>query len=164
VAARRRNAGQRKGRQAGRTHPRSGWIGTTLIGAVVGLFLLSIAWQFRPQPAQEIPPPPTPVKVVVLNGCGKTGLAAVFKEKLLRVANGTVDVVGTKNAPVMDVPRTLVASHSDSLAAARHVGRLIGCDSTSVRLPTDGGIEVTVILGYDFDTLFPGQDRWWETP
>ena len=139
-------------------------MGITLLGAAVGLFLLSIAWQFRPQPEQIVPPPPTPVKVLVLNGCGKTGLAAVFKEKLLRVAHGTVDVVDTRNAPLMDCPRTVIASHGDSLAAARYVGRLIGCDSTIVQPPAGAGIEVTVILGYDFDALFPGQSRWWETP
>jgi hypothetical protein len=104
------------------------------------------------------------VKVLVLNGCGKTGLAAVFSEKLLRVANRTVDVVTTKNAPVMDFPRTIVVSHGDSLSAARHVGLLIGCDSTIVESSLVAGIQVSVILGYDFDRLFPGHGRWWETP
>lgn len=166
MTARRRNAGQRTSRRTARRRQRESLFWPIVLSAIVGLFVLSIAWQFRtpPEPEVELPTPAAPVKVLVLNGCGKRGLAGVFGEKLRRVAKGKVDFVDARNAPRMDYPRTLVVGHEPGAPWAAYFARLIGSDSTTTAPPPQDGIEVSIILGCDFEHLLTGQGRWWETP
>ncbi len=157
---------RRRGRSARRTRPRDagpGWFGLILRGAAVGLFGLSIAWHLRPSPPSPPVPPETPVRMVIVNGCGKPRLAAVCKQKLLRRAHGTVEILDLRSAPVMDHVHTVVIAHGDHADRARYVAGLVGADSVRNDPPAPG-VEVTLLLGCDFQKLFPGEQRWWATP
>lgn len=168
MRARRANAGHLKSRQGRRRRPPSNRAGAVVVGAIVGLFLLSIAWRLRPAAQAtthiEAPPPDLPLRVLVVNGCGKKGLAAVFGVKLRRYAKATIDVVDFADAPVMDYGHSVVIGHGDGARWAPFIGSVIGCDSTDVGPPARADIDLTVILGSDFPFLFPTSNRWWETP
>lgn len=135
-------------------------------GILVGLFLLSILmrWKTQRQEAPEpIPVPQVPVRVRVVNGCGKQGLASVFAHKLRRFTQGKVDVVISESPRSLDAASTVIVAHGDASSLVPFVARVVGCDSTVTDRP-DSVVDVTIILGSDYRRLFPGRARWWETP
>jgi hypothetical protein len=135
-------------------------------GALVGLFVLSVLLKLNPPPPPKTPPQPVPVRVEVLNGCGKTGLAAALTRELRRRG---VDVVQTGNAPTMDRDATVVIDRGGGEAALSYVAWLLACENTLEEPQEAAGnrppVDITVIVGLDFHTLFHDHDRkWWHVP
>ncbi len=139
-----------------------------LLGMLVGLFLLSMALKLFPKSKPEPPPPGVSVRLEVLNGCGMTGLAAALTRELRRRGEN-VDVVKTGNATTMDYDSTVIIDRGGGKAALDYIGWLLGCNNRVIEpyespqreLPVD----LTVIVGLDFPTLFQGTERkWWRIP
>ncbi|MCD6307584.1 MAG: LytR C-terminal domain-containing protein [Candidatus Latescibacteria bacterium] len=107
----------------------------------------------QPEPATEAPD--ASVKVAVLNGCGRSGLAAMFAEKLRAEGFDVVNGFG-ENADSFDFDVSVVidrkgGNHDKAESAAQALGieNVIEQRSDDVYIIE----EVTVVLGRDWNTL-----------
>ncbi len=93
-------------------------------------------------------------RVQVLNGCGVSD-AAWKTAEVIRSSGFDVrnDEIG--NASSFDYPFTLVVSRSGDMTIAREVGEALGVSPDRVILlrDTEGGRDVTVVVGHDFQRL-----------
>lgn len=94
------------------------------------------------------------VEVQVLNGVGKSGLAARFKAVLEKEGISVVDI---GNAPIGTFAETTVFVHRNASVAAKQIARLLGIPTERVRVgPTSpSGLDITIIVGADFDSMTP---------
>ena len=94
------------------------------------------------------------VQLDVLNGCGVKGAAAAFTGYLRTTG---FDVVEMKNYKMSHMPLTLVVDRVGDLVAARSVAVALGVSTSNIiqQLNPDYFVEVSVIIGEDFQTLRP---------
>lgn len=93
-------------------------------------------------------------KVVVLNGCGRAGLASVFVSKLRELGFDVVNGLGG-NADTFDFDISVVVDRKGVRGKAEAVGNALGI-STILDQRSDNPYlieDVTVILGRDWNTL-----------
>lgn len=134
-------------------------IGTIfVIVALVAAFLIAIASVGgSPEPGATLPgdtttdasavPDPVPLRVEVLNGAGKAGLARHATQQLR--GNG-FDVVFFGNAGRFDYDRSVVLDRSGAGAAALAVAAALGIDSVEAVPDASLLLDVSVILGSDW--------------
>lgn len=134
-------------------------IGTIfVIVALVAAFLIAIASVGgSPEPGATLPgdtttdasavPDPVPLRVEVLNGAGKAGLARHATQQLR--GNG-FDVVFFGNAGRFDYDRSVVLDRSGDRAAALAVAAALGIDSVEAVPDASLLLDVSVILGSDW--------------
>ncbi|UCD38582.1 MAG: LytR C-terminal domain-containing protein, partial [Fidelibacterota bacterium] len=91
-------------------------------------------------------------EIEILNGCGIPGVASKFTDYLRRKG---YDVVRFTNAQRYDYPRTLVVNRGEDLARAYSVAQALGVEANAVENMPDPSLQldVTVVLGQDFNTL-----------
>jgi len=105
------------------------------------------------------------VRVQVLNGCGIAGAASEVADLLVgdKTTSYHFDVVDQGNFATFDVRETLVLGRGESMDPARAAARLLGLDKDRViDQPLSDNIldiEVTVLLGHDFETLSLNRKR-----
>ncbi|NOZ75986.1 MAG: LytR C-terminal domain-containing protein [FCB group bacterium] len=97
------------------------------------------------------------IEVEVLNGCGEQGIAARMSDFL---RTHQIDVVRSENANSFDYTRTQVISRNENVEALKKVAGSLGFDirdKSRVRIePTsDADVDVTVIVGKDFNSISP---------
>lgn len=88
-----------------------------------------------------------PVRLEILNGNGRTGMAAALARSL---AGGAVQVTRTGNAPSFRVARTRVQYRPAQAQAARRLARQLG-PAVEVVAADCPHSELRLILGRDFD-------------
>ncbi len=101
-----------------------------------------------------------PVKVVVLNGCGREGLAAMFTEKLRNMGFDVVNGLGG-NAESFDFDTSVVVDRKGTRQKAEVVGQALGINTILDQRSGDKYLieDVRVILGRDWNTLLTmGED------
>ena len=89
---------------------------------------------------------PSDVRVEVLNGAGRSGLARSVTRQLRRDG---FDVVFYGNADRTDHPRSVVLDRLDRPARAGAVAAALGIDSIAVAVDSSLMLDVTVLLGRD---------------
>ncbi len=102
-------------------------------------------------PAQPAAAPQ--IKVQILNGCGKTGIAKKAREFLTK---NEYDVRDVGNADRQDYRFSEVLNRSGSATAARDLAQLLGIDPSRVKKkPAAPGLDVdlTIIIGADHRRL-----------
>lgn len=92
------------------------------------------------------------VRVEVLNGCGKAGLAKKVTD-FLRIKG--FDVVNVGNAESFEFPETIVVDRVGDMTSAWKVARAIGVKNVIQQKDVDLFLEVTLILGKDYGDLEP---------
>ena len=92
------------------------------------------------------------VRVEVLNGCGKAGLAKEVTD-FLRIKG--FDVVNMGNAENFEFPETIVVDRVGEMSYAWKVARAVGVDNVIQQKDEDLFLEVTLILGKDCAELAP---------
>jgi len=112
-----------------------------------------------PETTQAEPEPMAPpqVKVQILNGCGKTGIAKKAREYL---AKHDYEVRDVGNADRQDYRFSEVLNRGNNATAARDLARQLGIDESRVkRKPASPGldVELTLIIGADFRRLSFGK-------
>ncbi len=88
----------------------------------------------------------------VLNGCGVSGVAATTHEYLRQFG---FDVVNVENAPAFDYAETIVIDRGGDEQVARRLARVIGTGNVIRQVRPDLMLQVTVILGADYEGLNP---------
>ena len=103
---------------------------------------------FKKNPIQDI-------KIEVLNGCGIQGLAAKTAE-FLRLKQ--LDVVRSDDADHHNYPKTVIIQRNENIKSLKHVSDSFGVlmnDESRIKIVPDEtlGVDVTVILGKDYETF-----------
>lgn len=138
------------------------WLLEGVIVLLIGLnayLLYSVLVPSTSLSYQEYLPLPTPppayegIQVEVLNGCGESGISQQAR-KYLRTQG--FDVVNVDNAENFDFPETVVldrAGRQSVSEAARAVALALGATHVILQRNDDRMVEVTAIIGRDFDQL-----------
>lgn len=129
-------------------------LGILFLFLVLVLFFYSIVYQRWLRPVEEQPPPVEQkvIRVEVLNGCGVAGLAGEVTD-FLRLKG--FDVVNVGNAETFDFPETLVVDRVGDMPGAWQVARAVGIDNVIQQKEEDLLLDVTLILGKDYQQLPP---------
>jgi predicted GTPase len=154
-----RGSGRRKSKKKTESrHPQKSKVGLSLLlllGFLSTLFLLSfVARIFQPvleakKAEGEI------IRVEVLNGCGVRKIAQQVTDVLREKG---FDVVKVDNAPSHDFPKTIVVDRkTETMRYAKRVARSIRCRQVTSQIDPSLYLEVTVIVGKDYQTLFKFQ-------
>ena len=112
-------------------------------------------------PVSAAPDTLPPVRVAVLNGCGRPGIASAFVEKLRNDGIDVVNGVGG-NADSFEFDRSIVVDRrgdrrkAERVSASLGIREILGQRSESPYLLED----VIVVIGRDWDTLlFPRKEK-----
>jgi hypothetical protein len=94
------------------------------------------------------------IQVEVLNGCGVAGIASDVT-KYLRENN--IDVVNIGNHTSFDFNKTKIWQRVNKTEPAQNIAGLLGLDNGSIESKIDSNLQldVTIILGNDYNTLKP---------
>jgi hypothetical protein len=92
------------------------------------------------------------IQIQVLNGCGVSGVASRFTNKL-RLSG--FDVVESGNFETFDVQHTFVIDRSGNLENARRVAIALGISEDQIirEVATGFYLDATVVIGFDYNQL-----------
>jgi hypothetical protein len=132
-------------------------LGILFLALILILFFYSIVYQrwLSPAPEKPLPVEHKVVRVEVLNGCGAAGLAKKVTD-FLRLQG--FDVVNVGNAENFEFPETIVVDRVGDVASAWRVARVLGVDNVIQQKDEDLILEVSLILGRDYQDLEPLQE------
>lgn len=105
-----------------------------------------------PEPT-PMPPAPPRIKVQILNGCGKTGIARKAREWLAR---NDYDIRDVGNADRQDYRNSEVLNRSGNAASARDLARMLGIDESRVKRKAGApglDVDLTLVIGNDYRRL-----------
>ncbi len=100
---------------------------------------------------------PNTGQIQILNGCGTTGAAEVFRDFLI---DEGFDIIEFGNAHKWNYPNTLVIARTDDDKVARSLARVIRTERVLHLKDPDALVEATVIVGKDHEELV----RQWQKP
>ncbi|MBN1897137.1 MAG: LCP family protein [Spirochaetes bacterium] len=93
---------------------------------------------------------PSEIKVQVLNGSGKSGVARSARDKLVR--NG-FNVVEFGNADSQNYQNTIILDRSGNIQKSQAVSRILQCDKIYPKINYFILVDVTVIVGKDYKNI-----------
>ncbi len=98
------------------------------------------------------------VSVEILNGCGVSGVAALFKDI---VHEKTFDVLNTENAAHFKYDNTLIIARTDNIDSAFKLAEELGISREQVSLETDPSlsVDITMIIGHDYKSVPAYKDK-----
>lgn len=98
------------------------------------------------------------IQVDVRNGCGVSGLAGRMTDFLRSYG---FDVVEHGDHTSFDVPKTIIVDRIGNLDAAKQVALALGLTEDSIvqEVRTDYFLDVSVIIGMDYQTVMPFMDE-----
>lgn len=100
---------------------------------------------------------PNTGQIQVLNGCGMTGAAEVFRDYLI---DKGFDIIEFGNAPGWNYPHTLVIARTRDDKVARSLSQVLETKKLLHLNDPDALVEATVIVGKDHEELV----RQWQRP
>lgn len=130
-----------------------GFLGVLLFILIVALFSRILYPRIVTDRVQEDPALISEViQLEVLNGCGITGIATRFTDKLREYG---FDVVETGNYDHFDVSKTFVISRSGQMENAYRVANALGISQQQIirEQSPDFYLDVTLIIGSDYESL-----------
>lgn len=130
-----------------------GFLGVLLIILLIALFSRILYPRIATDRAEADPSLISEViQLEVLNGCGITGIATRFTDKLREYG---FDVVETGNYDHFDVSNTFVISRSGQMENAYRVADALGISHQQVlrEQAPEFYLDVTLIIGSDFESL-----------
>ncbi|HKO22229.1 MAG TPA: LytR C-terminal domain-containing protein [Candidatus Eisenbacteria bacterium] len=110
---------------------------------LIAAFAVSATLRVGPKPAST---PKHPIRIELLNGSGRPGLAGELASYL---RDGGFDVLEVSNADRSDYRSTLVVSRTESPQSGRIVAEYLGTRHLIQQVGTQEMIDVTVIVGRD---------------
>lgn len=130
-----------------------GFLGVLLVALLFALFSRILYPRIVADRSQEDPALISQViQLEVLNGCGITGIATRFTDKLREYG---FDVVETGNYDHFDVSNTFVISRSGQMENAYRVADALGISRKQVlrEQAPEFYLDVTLIIGSDYESL-----------
>jgi len=118
---------------------------------LIALFAVSIALRVGPRVAGK---PKRPLRIELLNGSGRSGLAGAMASYL---RDGGFDVLEVSNADRSDYRNTLVVNRKEADDPGKVVAEYLGTRHVIEQLSSQEMIDVTVIVGRD-------ARRWTQAP
>ena len=118
---------------------------------VIAACAVSIALRVGPQAAGR---PKQPIRIELLNGSGRAGLAGELASYL---RDGGFDVLEVSNADRTDYRTTLVVSRTEASEPGKVVAEYLGTSHVIQQISSQEMIDVTVIVGRD-------ARRWTQAP
>lgn len=120
-------------------------------------FLISMVIMFTKEDPEEIYKKNSSIRVEVLNGCGVDRLA-------IRIANmlrkSGFNVVKIGNASHDDFEETVVIERSnENMDNANYFAKRIGCKNIGKDIDPALYIEITLIIGKDYEKIFPDVEK-----
>lgn len=133
---------------------RDGKVLLYILLAVLGLFLISIIYMYTREDPELIRRRNSVMRVEVLNGCGESRLAIKVANRLRRES---FNVIRIDNAPGSDYAETVVIERSrEDGENAAYFAKRIGCRNTGRDVDPALHLDVSLILGQDYERYFPG--------
>lgn len=114
-----------------------------LLFVLIAAFAVSAALRVGPQPLGK---PKHPIRIELLNGSGRSGLAGELASYL---RDGGFDVLEVSNADRTDYKSTLVVNRSAAVEPGKIVAEYLGTRHVIQQIGAQGMIDVTVIVGRD---------------
>ncbi len=114
-----------------------------LLFVLIAAFAVSATLRVGPQPVGK---PRHPIRIELLNGSGRPGLAGELASYL---RDGGFDVLEVSNADRPDYRTTLVVSRTEESEPGKIVAEYLGTRHVIQQIGTQGMIDVTVIVGRD---------------
>ncbi len=142
-------------------HSRIKWKSRILDGAIfattiaLGAFIFSVAGRLSYSHAERNDRPPRVLRTQVLNGCGESGLAATFGEKLTETAvkEFRFDVIDADNFNNFDIDESFIMVYTLSLEEAMRLAKAFGMTEKDLRMMGDEenpwGLDISIVLGRD---------------
>lgn len=119
---------------------------------LLAAFLISMVLMFTKEDPEEIYKKNNNIRVEVLNGCGVNRLA-IKVTNLLRKRGFNVVTVG--NTDKQSFKETVVIERSDeNMKNAKYFAKRIGCKNIGKDVDTALYLEVTLIIGKDYEKIF----------
>ncbi|MCK4649397.1 LCP family protein [bacterium] len=87
------------------------------------------------------------IRVEVLNGCGRAGIAFQVAQDLRKEG---LDVVNISNARNFKYRKTLILNRSGKKGLAKKISEVIGCGQPQDRIEKKPLVDVTIIIGRDY--------------
>jgi LytR cell envelope-related transcriptional attenuator len=110
---------------------------------LIAAFAVSATLRVGPRPVGS---PKRPIRIELLNGSGRAGLAGELASYL---RDGGFDVLEVSNADRSDYRSTLVVNRTESPQSGRIVAEYLGTRHLIQQVGTQEMIDVTVIVGRD---------------
>jgi hypothetical protein len=107
-----------------------------------------------PEPQPILKPVKQKMQVEVLNGCGKTGIAAVTTDFLRK---SEIDVIYSGNFKHFNINQSMVLDRVGNKDNAEKIAGILGIEADLIKTEINPNrqLDVTVILGKDYSTLKP---------
>jgi hypothetical protein len=131
---------------------RSGKALLYILVLVLTAFLISMVFMYTREDPEEVRKRNSNIRIEVLNGCGENRLA-IKVANILRRKGFNVLKIG--NATREDFLNTVVIErNSDDLRNAKYFAKRIGCKNIGKEIDPALHIEVSLILGEDYEEFF----------
>ena len=130
----------------------------SIVVIVFSIFSIGILYKIQHRPINlnknKISLMDSTIKVAVLNGCGRPGLASIFVEKLRNKGFDVINGLGD-NADSFDFDISVVIDRKGSRENAEFTARALGIKEILDQRSDNPYIieDVVIILGRDWDTL-----------
>jgi hypothetical protein len=100
------------------------------------------------------------IQIEVLNGCGTAGLGDIVTEFL---RSDSIDVINTGNYISFDFDFTVIIDRSGKIENALVIAEALGLGKDAViqQINNDYFLDVSVILGRDYQSLIPVKERYY---
>lgn len=124
---------------------------------LMAAFLVSMIIMFTREDPQEIYKKNSNIRVEVLNGCGVNRLA-IKVTNLLRKEGFNIVKIG--NTDEQDFEETVVIERNDeNMKNAKYFAKRIRCKNIGKDIDAALYLEITVIIGKDYNIIFPDVEK-----
>lgn len=134
-----------------------GSIGLALVFVVTVTLVISMMVKVAKGVSYTVETPERVLRLEILNGCQKAGIASAAAKKLSAYKDGYLEiiVVGTGDFETRKLSGTIVISREKDKTAAQHLARIVGIDEAEVVYrPLENNyrqVSATLVVGEDYD-------------
>lgn len=136
-----------------RDNRQTGTVVVYVLIILLAAFLVSLLFMLTREDPEAIYRKNSNIRVEVLNGCGVNRLALKVTN-ILRKQGFNVIKIG--NTETQDFQNTVIIERSDeTLKHAEYMSERIGCKNIGEDIDPGLYLEVTIIIGEDYEEIFP---------
>lgn len=137
--------------------PAAGKVIIYILIILLGAFLISMVIVFNKADPEEIYKKNANLRVEVLNGCGVDRLALRVTNILRKKGFNVVEIGDTK---IQDFEETVVLDRNEEdMSNAKYFAKQIGCRNIDKDIDPALYIDITVIIGNDYEKLFADVEK-----